>query len=37
LSTDVVADRHVAFDDEVAEDPEALDLDLDDVAGFDRA
>src|SRR5262245_51155286 len=26
LRADVVADRHVAFDDEVPEDPEALDL-----------
>ena len=34
LGADVLADRHVAFDDRVAERAEPVDLDLDDVAGL---
>jgi hypothetical protein len=37
LGADVLANRHVALDDRVPQDAEALDLDLDDVARLDRA
>src|ERR1051325_5834424 len=36
LGTDIVADRHVAHDDRVAEHAQALDLDFHDVARLDR-